>query len=95
MCEELGVDVVPTLQFRRGGRLLWEHRGVVALDQDLGEGEAWGRWCWGDGRAAGLWSRNLAAWGEADVSLLPPSLSPQACCTTGTLRAATSRRRRL
>jgi thiol-disulfide isomerase/thioredoxin len=38
LCDRLGVEVLPTLQFWRHGRLLWEHRGVVALNEDLGEG---------------------------------------------------------
>ena len=28
LCDELGVDVLPTLQFWRNGSKLWEHRGV-------------------------------------------------------------------
>lgn len=38
LCDRMGVDVLPTLQFYRNGNLLWEHKGVVQLDQDLGEG---------------------------------------------------------
>jgi hypothetical protein len=38
LCAELGVEVLPTIQFWRRGRLLWEHRGVLDLEQDLGEG---------------------------------------------------------
>lgn len=38
LCDVLGVDVLPTLQFWKGGEKVWEHRGVVKLDQDLGEG---------------------------------------------------------
>ena len=38
-CDELGIEVLPTLQFWRDGQLLWEHRGVLELEQDLGEGE--------------------------------------------------------
>lgn len=37
-CDRLGVEVLPTLQFWRDGAKLWEHRGVVELDQDLAEG---------------------------------------------------------
>ena len=39
LCDTLGVEVLPTLQFWQGGRMLWEHRGVAQLEQDLGEGE--------------------------------------------------------
>jgi len=38
LCDRLGVTVLPTVQFWREGRLLWEHKGVSQLDQDLGEG---------------------------------------------------------
>jgi len=38
LCDALGVEVLPTLQFWRGGSKLWEHRGVQHLEQDLGEG---------------------------------------------------------
>ena len=30
LCDELGVDVLPTLQFWRNGSKLWEHRGEAA-----------------------------------------------------------------
>jgi len=38
VCDHLNVDVLPTLQFWRQKSMLWEHKGVVQLDQDLGEG---------------------------------------------------------
>jgi len=38
LADELDVDTIPTLQFYRGGQLLWEHKGVVQLQKDLGEG---------------------------------------------------------
>lgn len=38
LCDRLGVEVLPTVQFYRHGKLLWEHRGVDQLDRDLGEG---------------------------------------------------------
>ena len=44
-CDRLGVEVLPTLQFWRDGAKLWEHRGVVELDQDLAEGALPGRMC--------------------------------------------------
>jgi hypothetical protein len=34
----LGVEVLPTVQFWREGKLLWEHRGVNQLEQNMGEG---------------------------------------------------------
>ena len=37
-CDRLGVDGLPTLQFWRDGAKLWEHRGIIELDQDLAEG---------------------------------------------------------
>lgn len=41
LCDRLGIEVLPTVQFWRDGQRLWEHRGVVNLQQDLGEGEMW------------------------------------------------------
>lgn len=38
LCDALGVEVLPTLQFYRAGQQLWEHRGYAAAGQDLGEG---------------------------------------------------------
>lgn len=38
ICDRLGVDVLPTVQFWKEGKLLWEHKGVDNLNQDLGEG---------------------------------------------------------
>ncbi|KAK9810728.1 hypothetical protein WJX73_003084 [Symbiochloris irregularis] len=49
-CKDLGVDVLPTLQFWREGKKLWEHRGILHLQQDLGEGVLW----YGDTAAHGL-----------------------------------------
>lgn len=37
-CKELGVTVLPTIQFWRDGQKLWEHKGIVQLENDLGEG---------------------------------------------------------
>ncbi|KAK9841140.1 hypothetical protein WJX74_000572 [Apatococcus lobatus] len=37
-CEDLGIEVIPTIQFWRGEKFLWEHRGYLQLDQDLGDG---------------------------------------------------------
>ena len=38
LCEELDISVLPTVQFWKEGAKLWEHRGIVQLQQDLGEG---------------------------------------------------------
>lgn len=38
LCTELGVGVLPSVHFYRGNRRLWEHKGVLALQQDLAEG---------------------------------------------------------
>ena len=37
-CDTLGIEVLPTVQFWKNKQMLWEHRGVTALDQDLSEG---------------------------------------------------------
>lgn len=37
-CDKLGVEVLPTVQFWRDKKKLWEHRGILHLEQDLGEG---------------------------------------------------------
>ena len=34
----MGVDVLPSVQFWREGKKLWEHRGIVDLGQGMGEG---------------------------------------------------------
>lgn len=38
-CDKLGVEVLPTVQFWRNKKKLWEHRGILHLEQDLGEGK--------------------------------------------------------
>lgn len=38
LAEKLGVDVLPSIQFWRSGKLLWEHKGHVQLSQNMGEG---------------------------------------------------------
>ncbi|MEW5306069.1 MAG: hypothetical protein WDW36_008566 [Sanguina aurantia] len=38
LCDRLGVEVLPTLQFYRNGVKLYEHRGVVEMEQGVGEG---------------------------------------------------------
>ncbi len=38
LCDVLGVDTLPSLQFWKGGEKVWEHKGVVRLQEDLGEG---------------------------------------------------------
>eukprot|EP00884_Botryococcus_braunii_P011284 jgi/Botrbrau1/20156/Bobra.0173s0057.1 len=49
-CQRLGVQTIPTIQFWRDGAKLWEHRGVLQLDQGLGEGVLF----YGDTAADGL-----------------------------------------
>lgn len=38
VCDQLGIDTIPTLQFYRRGQLLWETKGAMEMQQDLGEG---------------------------------------------------------
>ena len=40
-CDELGIEVIPTVQFWKSGTKLWEHKGIVELENDLGEGTLW------------------------------------------------------
>lgn len=71
---ELGVEVLPTVQFWKGGTKLWEHRGFTEMEQDLGEGVLF----YGDAAAGGERASQyvtevadadaLAAWAAA----LPP-----------------------
>ena len=42
-CDTLGIEVLPTVQFWKSKQMLWEHRGVTQLDQDLSEGASWSR----------------------------------------------------
>jgi len=37
-CDELGIDVIPTVQFWKNNVKLWEHKGIVGLGDDLGQG---------------------------------------------------------
>lgn len=50
LLDVLGVEVIPSVQFWRTGQLLWEHRGVNQLEQDLGEGVLY----FGDSAAGGV-----------------------------------------
>lgn len=38
LIEQLGVKVLPTLQFYRDNKLLWEHRGVMQMESGVGDG---------------------------------------------------------
>ncbi|PNH04195.1 Thioredoxin-like protein CDSP32, chloroplastic [Tetrabaena socialis] len=38
LIRRLGVEVLPTLQFYRNGKLMWEHKGVVQMEAGIGEG---------------------------------------------------------
>ncbi|CAL5227154.1 g10067 [Coccomyxa viridis] len=49
-CDRLGVEVLPTVQFWRDKKKLWEHRGILHLEQDLGEGVLF----YGDSAANGV-----------------------------------------
>lgn len=50
LLDVLGIEVIPSVQFWRGGKLLWEHRGVNQFDQGLGEGVLY----FGDSAAGGV-----------------------------------------
>lgn len=59
LCDRLGVDTLPTLQFWRSGQKVWEHKGVVRLQDNLGEGGL------GRGRAGGWlgwWVKWMGRW---------------------------------
>ena len=47
---ELGVSVLPSVQFYKAGKLLWQHGGHDALERDLGEGVLF----YGDSAAGGV-----------------------------------------
>jgi hypothetical protein len=36
---QLGVEMLPTLQFIRHGQVLWQEQGYEGMEQDMGEGE--------------------------------------------------------
>lgn len=57
LCSALGVDVIPTVQFWRNGAKLWEHKGVLQLEQDLGEGVLY----FGDAAAGGVHASDFVA----------------------------------
>ena len=90
LCDRLNIEVLPTVQFYRAGRLLWEHRGVAQLDQDLGEGVLF----YGDTAAnnekassyiGDIHSRAdldkfLAATGPKELAVVDVSLSDAASC---------------
>ncbi|KAF8059985.1 SQD2 [Scenedesmus sp. PABB004] len=50
LLDQLSIDVIPSVQFWRAGKLLWEHRGVNQLERDLGEGVLY----FGDSAAGGV-----------------------------------------
>ena len=37
-CDDLGIEVLPTVQFWKNKQMLWEYRGVSQLDQNMSEG---------------------------------------------------------
>lgn len=38
ICKELGINVLPTVQFWKEGQLLWEHKGYASMEPGIGEG---------------------------------------------------------
>eukprot|EP00879_Flechtneria_rotunda_P012991 GHRR01013565.1.p1 GENE.GHRR01013565.1~~GHRR01013565.1.p1 ORF type:complete len:250 (+),score=74.24 GHRR01013565.1:164-913(+) len=50
LLDALGIEVLPTVQFWRNGRRLWEHRGVNQWEQNMGEGVLY----FGDSAAGGV-----------------------------------------
>lgn len=72
---ELGVGVLPTVQFWREGKKLWEHAGFSELEQDLGEGVLF----YGDAAAGGERASQYVTEVEDEAELtawaksLPPS----------------------
>ncbi len=90
LLDTLGVDVLPTIQFVKCGKLLWQHEGVTNLDQDLAEGVLF----YGDAAAGGMhpsefiteiknkadleaWSKSL---GDKTLGVLDVSVSGSAAC---------------
>lgn len=71
LCDELGIDVVPTIQFWRAGAKLYEHKGVANMGQDLGEGVLFFGGAAGDGVRAGDHVAELR--GEEDVRMFVES----------------------
>jgi hypothetical protein len=78
LCAELGVEVLPTIQFWRRGALLWEHKGVLALEQDLGEGVLYFGGAEGAGGRldAGGVVAELASRADLDAFVAGPSMAP-------------------
>jgi hypothetical protein len=66
LCDELGIEVIPTLQFWRNGAKIWEHKGIMNMDQvGLGPGG------WPGGRLGVCILR-------ASVAARPPTSTPRA-----------------
>ncbi|GLI67595.1 hypothetical protein VaNZ11_011788 [Volvox africanus] len=57
LLRKLGVEVLPTLQFYRDGKLLWEHKGVVQMEAGVGEGVMY----YGDAAAGGVHPSTVVA----------------------------------
>ena len=72
LCGHLGVDVLPTLQFWRHGSLLWEHKGVVQLNQDLGEGVLYFGDTAGNNEKASTYIKDLSSKAEFESFIKAP-----------------------
>ncbi|KXZ49120.1 hypothetical protein GPECTOR_23g5 [Gonium pectorale] len=57
LVRKLGVQVLPTLQFYRNGKLLWEHKGVGQMEAGVGEGVMY----YGDAGAGGVQPSSVVA----------------------------------
>ncbi|EFJ46567.1 thioredoxin [Volvox carteri f. nagariensis] len=57
LIRKLGVEVLPTLQFYREGKLLWEHKGVMQMEAGVGEGMMY----YGDVVAGGVQPSSVVA----------------------------------
>ncbi|GLC41771.1 hypothetical protein PLESTB_001704200 [Pleodorina starrii] len=57
LVQKLGVQVLPTLQFYRQGKLLWEHKGVMQMEAGVGEGVMY----YGDAAAGGVQPSSVVA----------------------------------
>lgn len=66
LLDELNIEVLPTVQFWKQGKLLWEHRGIVALQQDLGEGVLYYGDQAGDGIKASTFVSELTSRADLD-----------------------------
>jgi hypothetical protein len=66
LAEELGVDIFPTVQFVRNGKLLWQHKGITNLDIDLAEGVLFYGDAGGDGMHPSDYSTEITSKADLD-----------------------------